>query len=178
LPGVRTVIAIGVVAGCLTVAACGGDDDEETTAAALPATTEEETTAGKPPGETTVEVGEPGQGPEGAAQRPTSIEDVITAVFTGSEEPALLCDELVTERFVRQAYGAREGCLAAQQPGALAGTVEVQNVTGSGQSASAVAVPSGGPYDGVEVDVELVADPAAGGAWQLDSLIADVPAGP
>ena len=48
----------------------------------------------------------------------------------------------------------------------------------AGSTATAVAVPSGGPYSGVDVDVKLVADPDLAGAWRLDSLLANVPAGP
>jgi hypothetical protein len=166
-----------LVAGCLALAACGGDDDDDDTAAP-PATTQEATTSDEPADEETIDETAPDEGGEAQDDRPTSIEDVITAVLTGSEDPALTCDELVTERFVRQAYGAREGCIAAQQPGALARSVEIEDVNGSGQSAGAVAVPSGGPYDGVDVEVELVSDSELDGAWQVDSLLADVPAGP
>jgi hypothetical protein len=181
-----------LAAGCLILPACGDDDDEET-GSGTPPTTQVESPPDEPAGDQTPDgTAADGTAPDGTAadgtaadggggtqdDGPTSIEDVIRAVFTGSEDPELICGELVTERFIRQAYGAREGCIAAQRPGALARSVDIEEVNGSGVSASAVAVPTGGPYGGVEVEVEMVSDPARDGAWQVDSLLADVPAGP
>ena len=178
----RTLMLTLLAAGCLILPACGDDDDEET-AAGTPPTTQVEGPPYEPGGDQTPNGATPdGATPDGGGgtqdDGPTSIEDVIRAVFTGSEDPELICDELVTERFIRQAYGAREGCIAGQRPGALARSVDIEEVNGSGVSASAVAIPTGGPYNGVEVEVEMVSDPARDGAWQVDSLLADVPAGP
>ena len=39
-------------------------------------------------------------------------------------------------------------------------------------------MPAGGPYDGVEVEVDLVVAGDLEDAWLIDSLLADVPAGP
>ena len=86
-----------------------------------------------------------------------------------------ICDVFVTERYVRTAYGAREGCLAAQRPGALADSVRGRPVRRNADEASVTVVPSGGPYDGIEVEVELIRE---GGLWRVDSLKADIPAGP
>jgi hypothetical protein len=108
-------------------------------------------------------------------ERPTTIEGTLETVLTGASDAALICDQLVTDRYVRSAYGAREGCVAAQKPGALADSVEITEVEEAGDSASALAIPSGGPYDGVEVEVELIDEV---GGWRVDSLLADVPAGP
>jgi hypothetical protein len=108
-------------------------------------------------------------------ERPTTIEGTLETVLTGASDAALICDQLVTDRYVRSAYGAREGCIAAQKPGALADSVEIMEVEEAGDSASAVAIPRGGPYDGVDVEVELIDEV---GGWRVDSLLADVPAGP
>ena len=45
------------------------------------------------------------------------------AVLTGSEAPEAICDQLVTAEYVQTAYGDRQGCVAAQKPGALAESV-------------------------------------------------------
>ncbi len=108
-------------------------------------------------------------------QRPLTIEQTVEAVLTSSAEPAVVCDELVTAEYVRVAYGAREGCLAAQKPGALADSVSGGVGTREGDTATVTVVPRGGPYDDVEVRAELVRD---ADGWRLDSLLADVPAGP
>lgn len=174
-----------VVASCLLVlgaASCGDSDEEQTDS-----TTAAETIADEQGQTTPAEPSEQPQGDErdgsGAEpteqlERPLAPEDVITAVLTAAGPPEQVCDELVTERFLRTAYGSRQGCVAAAGPGARAKSVEISQVEESGAEASAVAVPTGGPYDGIEVEVELVADPELEGAWLLDSLVADVPPGP
>jgi hypothetical protein len=104
---------------------------------------------------------------------------VITAVMTASEKPEVICDQLVTPAYVKAAYGDREGCLAAQTPGALADSIEgiVKN-TSSDQAVNAVVIPKGGPYDGVKVKVTLVPATDLEDAWVIESLVAHVPAGP
>jgi hypothetical protein len=166
-------LAVALSLGLLLPAGCG-DEDEPTPTAATDttptATTPATTTAnGDETGQT------PDQGQEEIALGPMTIEGTLEAVLTGSADAALICDDLVTEKYVRTAYGAREGCIAAQKPGALADSVAVEAVDEAGDSASAVAIPSGGPYDGVEVEVELV---RSGEGWRVASLLDDVPAGP
>ena len=113
-----------------------------------------------------------GEAPATAGGLPSDPEGVIEAVFTGSLPPETICDELLTSSYVEKAYGSREGCLAGQEPGALAETVEVTKLEYS--KGKATVVPTGGPYDGVEVQVQLVVDDGI----RVDSLSADVPAGP
>jgi hypothetical protein len=171
-------VAIGLVLGALAVAGCGDEEGPATTAPTTTATTQTTTTTATATTADGDEVGGGdggGRGEEIEIGRPTSIESTLEAVFTGASDAMLICDELVTDRYVRTAYGDREGCIAAQKPGALADSVEITEVEESGDSASAVTIPSGGPYDGVEVDVELIREP---GGWRVDSLLADVPAGP
>jgi hypothetical protein len=171
------LVVIGLLLGAPALAGCGDEEETTTTAPTTTAPTQTTTTATA----TTADGDEVGGGDGGGGEeaieigRPTTIEGTLEAVFTGTLDAALICDELVTDRYVRTAYGAREGCIAAQKPGALADSVEITEVEGSGDSASAVTIPSGGPYDGVEVEVELVNEP---GGWRVDSLLADVPAGP
>jgi hypothetical protein len=169
----RGRVAIGAVVGALVLAGCGDEEGEPTTTAAPTTETTTTETATTADGD---EVGEAdGRGEEIAIGRPTTIENTLEAVFTGSADPALICDSLVTEDYVRTAYGAREGCIAAQKPGALADSVRIEGTYRSVAAANAIAIPTGGPYDGVEVEVELIREP---GGWRVDSLLADVPAGP
>ena len=135
----------------------------------------DESTAPVPPDDS---AGTPAEADDPGADRPRAVEDVVAAVLTGSETPATICDELVTPEYVKTAYGDREGCIAAQDPGSLAESVQVSDVQESGETATAVARPVGGPYDGVDVEVSLVAATDLEGAWLVDSLFADVPAGP
>jgi hypothetical protein len=170
-------VAIGAVVGALTLAGCGDDEEPTTTAAPTTTPTTQTTTTHTATTANGDEAGEADRGPgeEIAIGRPTSIEDTLEAVLTGSADAALICDTLVTEDYVRTAYGAREGCIAAQKPGALADSVRIEGIYRSVAAANALAIPTGGPYDGIEVEVELIREP---GGWRVDSLLADVPAGP
>lgn len=163
---VVTLLAALVLAGC-------GDAEMTPTPADSTTTTPEPlaTTADGAGG------GEAGQAGETAAdeQRPLTISETVEIVLTSAAAPSVICGELVTEAYVRAAYGAREGCLAAQKPGALANSVKAGVGLRDGATVSVTVVPKGGPYDGVDVRVELVRD---GDGWRVDSLFADVPAGP
>ena len=164
------------------VAACGdGDSTAPTTTVTVPTAqtetaTGDESAAPVPPDDS---AGHPEDADEPNADRPRSVEDVVAAVMTASETPEVICDQLVTAAYVKTAYGDRSGCIAAQSPGALADSIEgfEQNTT-SDESVEAVVVPKGGPYDGVEVVVTLVPATDLEDAWVVDSLLADVPAGP
>lgn len=176
----RSALAIVVVVASVAVG-CGDADGE----GAAPTTVSVEApTSSTTAGEATAPVpaddsaGDPAAADDPGADRPRSVEDVVTAVLTGSETPQVICDRLVTPTYVATAYGDRAGCIAAQRPGALADSVALEKVAESDPTASAVAVPDGGPYHGIAVDVELVAASDLEGAWLVDSLLAEVPAGP
>jgi hypothetical protein len=181
LAPMRRAAIPALIAIALAFGACGESDDEtQTISVEVPAAS---TTTAPPESEAPVPPDDSAGNPEAAddpgADRPRSVEDVITAVLTGSETPKVICDSLVTENYVETAYGDRDGCLAGQQPGALADSIESIDVNESaGGATSAVAIPVGGPYDGVEVEVSLLPASDLEGAWLVDSLVADVPAGP
>lgn len=167
-----------LVAATLVLAAGCGNDEEPAAPTTTVTTTSATTAEGPATAEPQAEPDDSGTAEQqgSSERRPLAVPDVLEAVLTASIDPALICDELVTEDYVRTAYGAREGCLAAQQPGALADSLEgtYANRT-EPDRANVIVVPNGGPYDGVEVEVELVRD---GEGWRVNSLLADVPAGP
>ncbi len=173
--------ALLTLAVAALLSGCGGDDDATapTTTVSIPTsattTTADESTAPVAPDDS---AGTPEAADDPGADRPRAVEDVVAAVLTGSEKAATICDDLVTAEYVKTAYGDREGCIAAQDPGSLAESVQVSDVQESGDAATAVARPVGGPYDGVDVEVSLVAATDLEDAWLVDSLFADVPAGP
>lgn len=177
-----SILAAGL---CVVALGACGDEEAETTQTTAPAA---ETTTSTAPGSTTTQApADPEERDHGESQaneanaepeRPLGVEGVIVAVLTGEAAPEQACGELVTQRFVRTAYGERQGCLAAQVPGATARSVEVSEISEAGSEATAVAVPKGGPYDGLDVEVALVADPELEDAWLVESLLADVPPGP
>lgn len=111
----------------------------------------------------------------GAARSDESlIRGAVTAVFA-SGDPAAACEKYATSAYVASAFGDLSGCQAAQQSGAAAKGVTISGVVAGGDTATAVAVPSGGPSDGETVELTLVKD---GAIWKVDSAKADVPVGP
>jgi hypothetical protein len=111
----------------------------------------------------------------GAARSPESlIRGAITAVFA-SGDPAAACEKYATPAYVASAYGDLSGCRAAQQSGAAAKGAAISGVVVGGDTATAVAVPSGGPSDGEKIELTLVKD---GAIWKVDSAKANVPVGP
>jgi hypothetical protein len=104
----------------------------------------------------------------------TAVEAVLT-----SEDPALACDKYVTEGYLRAAYGGKQGCVQAQQPGSAARSLKSFTVLGfnpQGTLAKTKAVPLGGPYDGHPVHVSLSFGP--GEHYRVLGLGANVPVGP
>ena len=181
MPPLPATLGAALVALAIAASAgCGGEGGEDAPDPApdAPATGEAADAPASGYGAGQFSGGEP-QGAGAPEDRRPSIDEVIAAVLTRSGTPEQGCATLVTESFVRDAYGDRAGCEAARAaPGALARSVEVSRVREAGEVATALAVPSGGPYDGVEVEIGLVADPAREDGWLVDSLFADVPAGP
>lgn len=161
------------VLAALTLAACGGDDEEaapagdEQPAASAPA----EPMPVEPDGGT----GAGAEDPTGPPPlKPAQLTDIVGRFLT-SGDPELVCDELVTDRLLREAYGDRSGCAAAQVPGSVADRVRFDEIEIGERSATAIATPRGGVSDGIELDVGLV---ATEDGWRIDSLDADVPVGP
>jgi hypothetical protein len=98
----------------------------------------------------------------------------VKAVLTSSD-PADACGHFVTKRYLRVAYGGRQGCVQAQAPGSTARELDAKDLRIGDDRARVVVVPSGGPYDGERVTVALV---RSGPGWAVDELDADVPVGP
>jgi hypothetical protein len=150
------------------IAACGEKDEPEPTTAertfgsqTQPATTEE-------PGE-----GHGGGHGGGRLTPKQQIEDAVATVVGGAD-PKAACGELVTPRYVRQAYGDEQGCRAAVG-GQKRFDVAVSEVEIEGRFATARAVPKGGPNKGETLKVELVLE---GKSYRVDAVSSNAPAGP
>ena len=165
----RLMLAVAIVVAAF--AGCGGDGDGEsagatTTSPQASTSTSTTTTSGNGGDAFVIERA----GPKKQVRR--AVEAVLT-----SGDAAGACGRYVTGRYLKAAYGGRQGCVQAQGPGSAARSLrsfraQFGQVAGT---ASAVAVPSGGPYDGAEVEVSLV---QGGPGYQVDALHADVPVGP
>ena len=155
----------------LGLAACGDDSDTpQTTAVAVTTSTDVAPPSASASGNATG--GPSTSGPDGDE---STIEATLHAVLVGAD-PSQACVALVTERFVRTAYGDQSGCEQAQSKKAAADEIDVTGVAmvadGHGQ---AQVKAQGGVYDGQKLRAELVRD---GETWRLDSLRSNVPVGP
>jgi hypothetical protein len=90
-------------------------------------------------------------------------------------QPFVCGSSFVTQRYVEAAYGGKEGCVKAQTPGSAADNLDFKSLRIDGATATAVVVPSGGPYDGERITVSLVRDFPH---WAVDELHSNVPVGP
>ena len=97
---------------------------------------------------------------------PASPTDVVRA-FLISPDAELVCDELITEKFLRASYGDRAGCLSARKPATLATSVQLSG----GAGGVVKAMVNGGLYDGDELTFTLV------GTGVIDSVKSDAPVG-
>ena len=169
------LLAVGILAAGL-LAGCGSDDEEPATESAQTSSagsTEADPAATGGGGEP--DTGEPEAArPEVGPLTPAQLTDIAGRVLT-SGDPKLACEELVSQRLVRDAYGDRSGCAAAQVPGSVAERVRFSGIDISADSAVVTAVPAGGVSDGIELTVRLV---RSEDGWLVDSLAADVPVGP
>jgi hypothetical protein len=159
----------GLIGGCLVVlaiAGCGGGDDTSSEASSATSTvststTENSTTSGGAP---------EALGSKAAVQ--TAAEAVLT-----SSDPADACGKYVTERYLRVAFGGKQGCVHAQVPGSAAASLDSFRIIREGSQGTTVAaaVPNGGPYDGDKVEITLLFQ---GDHYAVDALHANVPVGP
>jgi hypothetical protein len=167
----RRRIAVVATIAALTLAACGDDDEAATTTAAA-VTGASDTADGETAPGTEAPEDEPSDDP--ASDR-TAIEITLEAVLTGTD-PRQVCGELVTERYLSDAYGGASGCERAQADQKPANSVKLSRIVVLPDSvAQASAEPTGGIYDGERLRAELVLDE---GFWKLDALRSNVPVGP
>jgi hypothetical protein len=92
-----------------------------------------------------------------------------------SSDPGQACGAYVTPRYLKTAYGGRQGCLEAQSPGSAASSLRSLTAKIHEDEATASAVPRGGPYDGSKATATLIKQ---NGTWKVDGLKAHVPVGP
>jgi hypothetical protein len=166
----RSGLIVLALLAVVALGACGDDDPMQTTAPAVTGASET-TDADKAPG---TEAPEDELADDPQSDR-TAISMTLDAVLTGND-PRQVCGELVTERYVREAYGGGGGCGSAQADLKPAKSVRLSRIVVLPDSvAQASAKPSGGLYDGELLRAELVLDD---GYWKLDSLSSNVPVGP
>ena len=103
------------------------------------------------------------------------VRKAVEAVLT-SGDAADACGRYVTEHYLKAAYGDRQGCVQAQGRGSAARSLHSFRARfGAAGTASAVAVPAGGPYAGAKVRISLI---EGGPGYQVDAVHSNVPVGP
>jgi hypothetical protein len=174
-PGDRARAAATLVLLCFLVAGCGGGSSGTTAATGVSAATQgvsspagTRTSASTPATNGRVNPTDIPLSP--AKQVPYSLRAVLT-----SADPVKACKEFVTPQFVKTTYGNRQGCVEAQVPASAADSVAVSKVQVHGRSATAVAVPSGGPSDGERISAHLLIE---GSVWKVNVLRSNAPVGP
>jgi hypothetical protein len=173
---IRLAVSITAVAAALAVGACGEKSEPEVVEPVDSGATQDTTT------ETTGGGGQNGRqgggaqgggGGGGQAIPEEQVEEAVSAVL-GGRSTSDSCAGLVTERYVKSAYGDVKGCRAAvSTQGSF--NVQVSAVRVTGSKATAKAKPAAGPNRGETINVKLVDEQ---GAWRVDSALSNAPAGP
>jgi hypothetical protein len=145
------------------LAACGEKDEPE------PVTP---TGTGGQVTQTTTTTEEPDGG--GGDKKQPPIKLTVEIALNGSAQSICSGAGAVTSRYVRSAYGDEQGCEAAIKRLPVF-DVEVSDIKVQGDTATAKAVPDGGPNKGETIKVELVRE---GGVWKVDSAVSNAPPGP
>ena len=167
------VIAAALIAGVLAGCGGGGGESSTTSGSTFLSTSSPATTSN-----TRTRTPANPEGPTRARGSQRAVRTAVEAVLT-SGDPTLACRKYVTERYLKDAYGGRRGCVQAQQPGSAAASLESFTVLGfnpGGGLAKTKAVPVGGPYDGHTVYVGLRFGP--GDHYRVLGLGANIPVGP
>ena len=175
---IRLALAVAIV----VLAGCGGDDD--TTTSSSPAKSSRAAKARHAPKLSPAAQRELDrqlrevhrlnrrlQGPDTPAER---VQGAVKFVLTATTSSTTCTPPVVTGRYLRAAYGGRQGCIDAQ-PARIAHKLDFKDLHIDGDRATAVVVPSDGTYEGEPLTVSLV---RLDRRWAVDQLDADVPVGP
>ncbi len=97
--------------------------------------------------------------------------------FLASPNAARVCDDGITPKLLKSAYGDRKGCLKARKPAALAKDVQITSAKlGAGGTATVVANAKGGVYGrGERVTMNVVEE---AGVWRVDTVKSNAEVGP
>ena len=167
---VFAALAIGVFAGC----GGGGGTSTSQGAATSPSTTSSSSTTTTGAGTSTTAT-TTGGGTTTSAEPGTTVREGLEAVLL-SGDPAKACGaSYVTEDYLKQAYGGKQGCVKAQRPSAAAQGLGDISVKTQANDVVVSVRPTGGLYDGEKITLSFVKED---GDWKLDRLSSNAPVGP
>ncbi len=93
-----------------------------------------------------------------------------------SSTPQTGCSsDVVTQHYLRAAYGGRGACLKAVSSKNAAKSLGAVGTSITGGTAMVTVHPVGGIYDGEKITVSLIKN---GAAWQVDGIKSNAPVGP
>jgi hypothetical protein len=156
----------------LLAAGCGEKEEPPTTGPVVAQTTGGQTT------------GPNGGGNAGGGQQATDeelIKATITEFLTKPQDPTKpadpsVCDRLITEDFLEQAYGSRKNCIESRMPGALPDQATIlSRKPGPGGSTVVTVKPEGGVFGGQTLQVTVV---KVGSTWKIDKISGNAKVGP
>jgi hypothetical protein len=160
--------ALALAVAIVVLTGCGGDGDGESAGATSASPQAQASTS------TTTTSGNGGPSHIVRVEPKQQVRETVEAVLTSSDA-ADACGAYVTEHYLKVAYGDRQGCVQAQAPTSAARKLDFNDLRVNGDRATAVVVPSGGPYDSERVTVLLLNE---GPRWAVDELEANIPVGP
>ena len=120
-------------------------------------------------------------------QRTTTTDDgaadlaaaqAAATAFLASPDAAAVCDEGITSKLLKKAYGDRKGCIKARKPAALAKDVRITAAKlGAAGTATVVATAKGGVYGkGEKLTMTVVHSGNFG--WRVDVVKSNAKVGP
>ncbi len=169
----RLILLVVCLLAAPLLAACGDSSDaDQSTATGSGPSADPTTGAEGPSGETDASGGEDTAAPGLSDSKQVSL--AIEALLIDPDND-LVCDQVLSEKLLRSAYGDRQGCRNQRRPQLLSESTKINGLEVDGDTATAVAIPKGGLYDGEKLEIVAVRE---GDTWQIEQFIADIPVGP
>ena len=174
--GPRTIAApVAALATALLTAAfasCGGGGRESSTSTSASVSTTRSTSAQTPSTRsttisTTATVKE--------ADHPPTPTAAVRLLLLSSTPQTACSSDVVTQHYLRAAYGGRGACLKAVSSKNAAKSLGAVGTRITGGTVMVTVHPVGGIYDGEKITVSLI---KSGAGWQVDGIKSNAPVGP
>ena len=171
--GPRTIAApVAALATALLTAAfagCGGGSSTSTSASV--STTRSTSTQTPPTSSTTIST----TATVKEANHPPTPTAAVRLLLLSSTPQTGCSSDVVTQHYLRAAYGGRGACLKAISSKNAAKSLGAVGTRITGGTAMVTVHPVGGIYDGEKITVSLIKN---GAGWQVDGIKSNAPVGP
>ncbi len=171
--GPRTIAApVAALATALLTAAfagCGGGSSTSTSASV--STTRSTSTQTPPTSSTTIST----TATVKEANHPPTPTAAVRLLLLSSTPQTGCSSDVVTQHYLRAAYGGRGACLKAVSSKNAAKSLGAVGTSITGGTAMVTVHPVGGIYDGEKITVSLIKN---GAGWHVDGIKSNAPVGP